>query len=109
MRIARTWNRFQNAAAHGAVGHLEPVDVVAWREEHRYDEREGDPAIAEFERERAALIEELKALAPESLTRVGIRADGSEITVLAVIRQLAEHDQDHRWRVTAILRGYAGL
>jgi hypothetical protein len=25
-----------------------------------------------------------------------------------VIRQLAEHDQDHRWRVTAILRGYAG-
>ena len=88
--------------------HLEPVDVGAWREEHRYDEREGDQAIAEFERERSALIEELKALAPESLTRVGIRADGSEITVLAVIRQLAEHDQDHRWRVTAILRGYAG-
>ena len=88
---------------------LEPVDDGAWREDHGYDLRQGDDAIAEFERERAALIDQLKALGPESLARVGIRADGSEITVLGVIEQLAAHDQDHRWRVAAILRGFAGL
>jgi hypothetical protein len=88
---------------------LEPVDVGAWREDHGYDLRDGDLAIEEFERERAVLIDELKPLGPESLKRVGIRADGCEITVLGVIEQLAAHDQDHRWRVAAIFRSFAGL
>jgi hypothetical protein len=88
---------------------LVPVDVGAWLVDHGYEAREGDAAIEAFERERAALIGELKALGPEQLSRVGLRADGSEITVLGVIEQLAAHDQDHRWRVAAILRGFAGL
>lgn len=86
--------------------HLEPVDVVAWLEDRGYESRDGDQAIAEFEQERANLLSELRALKPEQLARVGIRADGSEISVLAIIRQLALHDQDHRWRVAAILRSF---
>jgi hypothetical protein len=88
---------------------LEPVDVGLWPEAHAYASRDGDAAIAEFEQARAALIRELRALSPELITRVGIRADGSEVSVLGVIEQLAAHDQDHRWRVAAILRGFAGL
>jgi hypothetical protein len=89
--------------------YLEPVDVGAWLEDHAYESREGDPAIAEFEHERARLIGELKAVDADGLKRLGRRADGSEISVFGVIQQLAAHDQDHRWRVTAILRGFAGL
>jgi hypothetical protein len=88
---------------------LEPVDVGLWPEARAYASREGDAAIAEFEQERAALIRELSALDSQSLTRVGIRADGAELSVFGVIGQLAAHDQDHRWRVTAILRSFAGL
>lgn len=86
--------------------HLEPVDVVAWLEERGYEAREGDAAITEFEQERGRLLSELRVLTPDQLARVGVRADGSEISVLAIIRQLALHDQDHRWRVAAILRGF---
>jgi hypothetical protein len=86
---------------------LEPVDVGAWREARGYDSRAGDQAIAEFEVERAKLMNDLKSLGPAQLKRVGVRADGFEVSVLSVIEQLAEHDQDHRWRVTAILREFA--
>lgn len=86
---------------------LEPVDVVAWLEDRGYESRDGDLAIAEFEHERASLLSELKALTPQQLARVGIRADGSEVSVLDIIQQLAMHDQDHRQRVATILRGFA--
>lgn len=85
---------------------LEPIDVGAWPEARRYALREGDAAIAAFETQRAGLIDELKALAPADLQRVGVRADQSEVSVLGIIEQLAEHDQDHRWRVAAVLRGF---
>lgn len=88
---------------------LEPVDVGAWPAARAYASREGDAAIAEFERQRAMLLSELEALNAEQLARVGVRVDGSEMSVLGVIEQLAAHDQDHRWRVTAILRSFAGL
>jgi hypothetical protein len=88
---------------------LEPVDVNAWPQDRGYESRSGDQAIAEFETGRANLLAELKGLSPEQLARVGIRADGSEVSVLDIIQQLALHDQDHRWRITAILRGFAGL
>lgn len=89
--------------------HLEPVDVVAWLEDRAYESRDGDTAIAEFEQERGRLLSELRALTPDQLARTGIRADGSEISVLALIQQIAMHDQDHRKRVACILRGFAGL
>ncbi|WP_374563171.1 DinB family protein [Ideonella sp.] len=85
---------------------LEPVDVVAWLEARGYESREGDQAIAEFEHERASLLSELRALTPAQLARVGIRADGTEVSVLDIIQQLALHDQDHRQRVATILRGF---
>jgi hypothetical protein len=88
---------------------LEPVDVGAWPQARGYESREGDQAIAEFEHERAKLLSELQALSFEQLSRVGVRADGSEVSVLDVIQQLALHDQDHRWRVAVILRGFAGF
>lgn len=81
----------------------------AWPRDRGYESRSGDQAIAEFETGRAKLLAELKGLSPEQLARVGIRADGSEVSVLDIIQQLARHDQDHRWRITAILRGFAGL
>jgi hypothetical protein len=86
--------------------HLEPVDVVAWLEERGYEAREGDAAIAEFEQERGRLLSELRVLTPDQLARTGVRADGSEISALAIIQQIAMHDQDHRQRVAAILRGF---
>ncbi len=88
---------------------LEPVDVDAWPRDRGYESRSGDQAIADFESGRARLLSELKGLSPDLLTRVSICADGSEVSVFDVIQQLARHDQDHRWRITAILRGFAGL
>lgn len=86
---------------------LLPVDVGAWPSARGYDERDGNEAIALFEAERTQLIDVLKALAPEQIQRVGVRADQTEISILGVVQQLLEHDQDHRWRVAAILRGFA--
>jgi hypothetical protein len=88
---------------------LEPVEVGRWPQAHAYASRDGDAAISEFERVRAQLLSDLQALTSDQWVRVGLRTDGSEVSVLDVIEQLAEHDQDHRWRVAAILRGYAGL
>ena len=86
---------------------LEPVDVGAWYAERSYRERSGDQAIAEFASLRAELIAELEPLEEHALARVGIRADGSEVNVLGIARQMSEHDRDHRWRIASIIRGYA--
>lgn len=88
---------------------LEPVNVGEWPALHGYAARDGDAAITAFESARAELLAVLRALTPAQLARAGLRADGVEVSVLALIGQLLAHDQDHRWRVTAILREYAGL
>ncbi len=88
---------------------LEPVDVDIWPATRAYALREGDAAIAEFELARARLVASLQWLNPDALARVGIRADGSEMSVLGVIEQLVLHDQDHRWRIAAILRSFVNL
>jgi hypothetical protein len=83
---------------------LEPVNVSSWPESRNYLGRDGDLAIAEFVELRRELVSELRAVGQASLAHVGKRVDGSEINVLGLIEQLAEHDRDHRWRITAILR-----
>jgi len=86
---------------------LEPVDVGAWYGDRRYRERPADQAIAEFAKLRTELISELQTLDENALTRVGVRADGSEVNVLALVRQISDHDREHRWRIASILRGFA--
>ena len=87
---------------------LEPVEVGRWPQAHAYADRDGDAAIAAFERVRAQLLGELQALTTDQLARVGLRVDGTEVSVRQVIEQLVDHDQDHRWRVAVILREFAG-
>ena len=87
---------------------LEPVEVSAWPEARAYLSRNGDVAIEEFVELRAGLLRDLQNLDQVALSRVGTRVDGSEINVLGLIEQLAEHDRDHRWRIAAILRSYGG-
>lgn len=88
---------------------LEPVDVGAWTDARAVASLEGDQAIVEFEQERAALIAELRGLSADDWNRAGVRDDGSDISVLGIVRQLVAHDRDHRWRIAAVLRGFAGL
>ncbi len=85
---------------------LEPVDVGSWPVARDYLHRDGDQAITEFVGLRAALVAELEPLDEEALSRVGQRPDGSTVNVLRLIEQLAEHDQDHRWRIAAIFRSF---
>jgi hypothetical protein len=87
---------------------LEPVEVGAWPEARTYLSRSGDVAIQEFVELRAGLLRDLQNLDHVALSRVGVRVDASEINVLGLIEQLAEHDRDHRWRIAAILRSYGG-
>ena len=86
---------------------LEPVDVGAWYGDRRYREKSGAQAIAEFARLRAERIAELRQAEECDFTCVGIRADGSEITLQGLVEQLSEHDRDHRWRIASILGGFA--
>lgn len=85
---------------------LEPVAPGHWPIERGYMQRRGDPAIAEFAALRNGLIHDLDQLDEQSISRVGIRFDGTEINILGLIEQLADHDRDHRWRIAAILRSY---
>jgi DinB superfamily len=85
---------------------LDPVDVGIWPELRSYRNRNGDLAISEFVELRAGLVRELREVDEEGLARTGVLADGSEINVLGLVAQLAEHDRDHRWRIAAILRGF---
>jgi len=86
---------------------LEPVDVNAWYRDRRYREKPAAQAIAEFATLRAGLVAELQALDEHALARVGTRADGHEIDVHGLIEQVLAHDRDHRWRIAAILAGFA--
>jgi hypothetical protein len=83
---------------------LQPIDVGEWVETRDYPARSSSEAIDSFIRYREALVEELAALSPSSLQRVGRRSDGSTINVMGIIEQLAAHDRDHRWRIAAILK-----
>ena len=85
---------------------LDPVDVGAWPQSRHYLSRHGDLAISQFTELRAGLVSELRDVDQAALARVGCRADGSEINVLGLIEQLAEHDRDHRWRIAAVLRSH---
>ena len=86
---------------------LEPVDVGAWYGDRRYREKPAAQAVTEFAALRTGLIAELQTLDERELARTGLRADGSEISVLGLIEQVAEHDRDHRWRIASILAGFA--
>jgi len=86
---------------------LEPVDVNAWYGDRRYRERPAAQAIAEFSTLRAGLVAELQALDEHALARVGTRADGCQIDVHGLVEQVLAHDRDHRWRIAAILAGFA--
>ena len=86
---------------------LEPVDVGAWYGDRRYREKSGAQALAEFAQLRADLIADLRPLEERDFARTGIRADGSDITLLGLVEQLSEHDRDHRWRIASILGGFA--
>ena len=87
---------------------LEPVEVEHWPAERDYMQRDGDTAVAEFAALRRKLVFDLSQLEEPSISRVGIRFDGTEINILGLVEQLADHDRDHRWRIAAILRGYGG-
>jgi len=87
---------------------LEPVDVGNWPAKRGYLQSDGDTAIAQFAALRSELITDLSQLEEISISRVGIRFDGTEINILGLVEQVADHDRDHRWRIAAILRGYGG-
>ena len=87
---------------------LEPVEVEHWPDERGYLQRDGNVAIAEFAALRNELISELSQLEEPSISRVGIRFDGTEINILGLVEQIADHDRDHRWRIAAILRSFGG-
>jgi hypothetical protein len=87
---------------------LEPVEVGNWPADRGYLQRDGDAAIAEFATLRNELISELSQLENPSISRVGIRYDGTEINILGLVEQVADHDRDHRWRIAAILRSFGG-
>lgn len=87
--------------------HLDPVDVSAWPIERGYHLRNGDGAIQEFSDLRQDLVRQLDATPEFAFARVGIRYDGSEVDVYFLIEQLVDHDRDHRWRMSAILREIA--
>ncbi|WP_233201077.1 DinB family protein [Chromobacterium alticapitis] len=88
---------------------LPPMSVSGWPAERAYHLRDGEAGIAAFAAQRAELLAQLKRVEPAQLGRAGVRGDGTEVNLLGLVEQLAEHDRDHRWRVAAILRGYAGL
>jgi hypothetical protein len=85
---------------------LESVAVGDWPEARAYLARAGDVAVQEFVELRAGLLKDLQDLDQAALSRIGVRVDGSEVNVLSLIEQLAEHDRDHRWRIAAIMRSF---
>jgi hypothetical protein len=87
---------------------LDPVDVGIWPAERGYLQRDGNTAIVEFAALRNDLISDLNQLEETSISRVGIRFDGTEINILGLVEQVADHDRDHRWRIAAILRSFGG-
>jgi hypothetical protein len=87
---------------------LEPVEVGNWPAERGYLQRDGNTAIAEFATLRNELISDLSRLEEPAISQVGIRFDGTEINILDLVEQVADHDRDHRWRIAAILRGFGG-
>ncbi|CAM2146213.1 DinB-like domain-containing protein [Pararobbsia alpina] len=86
---------------------LNPVDVSAWPVERGYHLRAGDQAIREFSSLRLGLVQQLEEAPELALDRVGVRFDDSEVDVYFLIEQLVDHDRDHRWRMSAILREIA--
>ncbi|UTH75951.1 DinB family protein [Chromobacterium sp. IIBBL 290-4] len=88
---------------------LPPMEVSDWPRERAYHLRDGAVGLAAFSSARQALLAELRALEPAQLGRSGIRGDGSSINILGLLELLADHDRDHRWRIAAILREFAGL
>ena len=89
------------------VPYLDPVDVGVWPEERGYASQEPVAVLHDFVRARAEFLEELRGLREDELGRTGRRADGSEVNVLAVLAQIAEHDWDHKRRIAAILREFS--
>jgi DinB superfamily len=86
--------------------YLAPVNVSGWPIERGYHLRDGEQAIREFSALRLALIERLGEADLTSFERVGVRQDQSEVNIFDLAEHLADHDRDHRWRMSAILREY---
>jgi hypothetical protein len=92
---------------HEASPFLEPVNVSVWPAKRNYQSQDVSLVLNDFTQRRAALVQELRAVSEDALCRTGRRADGTEIDVMGVVAQIAEHDWDHKWRVAAILREFS--
>lgn len=83
--------------------YLEPMTVGHWPEERNYLTKPVKQATQEFRALRESLVKNLQSLSVSELERSCKRADGRTSTVLDLLAELHEHDQDHRKRVVAIL------
>lgn len=99
--------RIRRVLNEATVPLLEPVQVGAWPKERGYLSQDSNAVLEEFAQMRAALAGELRCLTEADLTKVGQRVDGSEVSVLEIVAQIAEHDWDHKWRIAAILKEFA--
>lgn len=99
--------RIRRVLREAAVPLLEPVQVGAWPKERAYLSQEPSAVIEDFEQMRAALVGELRGLSEAELTKAGQRVDGTKVSVLEMVAQIAEHDWDHKWRIAAILKEFA--
>jgi uncharacterized damage-inducible protein DinB len=83
---------------------LPPIEVGSWPLTRDYPAQDGDQAIAEFTAHRNQLISELQVLDEATLALGLPNSKGGKTNILRLIQLLAEHDQDHRWRIAAILQ-----
>jgi hypothetical protein len=82
---------------------LPPVQVGDWPDARGYLQRDAAPAVQAFADARGRLIERLRALPEADFARDGLRFDGSLVDVAGLVEQIADHDRDHRRRMTAVL------
>jgi DinB superfamily len=86
---------------------LEGLDVSKWPIEREYRSRSPDQSIELFLKARQDVVDLLKSLGHDDWLRTGIRFNGQRCDIREIVCDLIEHDQDHQWRIAAILREFA--
>jgi transcriptional regulator with XRE-family HTH domain len=100
VRIARI--RSEDAPA------LPDLDGEALAQERRYQEQDLQRAYAAFVDARAAIVEQLRGLAPEQRARSGVMESVGTITIDGVVDAMIAHDSGHLEELAALAAAFQG-
>ncbi len=88
---------------------LEPMNPDEYVRKANYQQKNAVSLLNSFTEHRAELVEELRFLRPDALSRTGLHTTRGPVSIMDIIELLARHDGIHTQQIDQTLATYQSL